>query len=261
MNDFQTLKYRENEGVATITFNRPEVSNSINKQLQIDLLEAIEKSCADSSVRVVVLTGAGKNFCAGFDLNESFTNPDDTATYLLDNYFKPVINAIYNAEKPFICAINGSAAGVSSALAMTCDLITMADDAYIYQAFSTLSLIPDGGACWHLVQQLGYRRAYEMVIEAEKMPAQKCLELGLINRVLPAEQLVARTEEWALEIAKKAPLTLRYTKQAMHQALLTDLISTVDIEGKIQDEVMQSRDVKEGITAFFERRDPVFIGK
>jgi 2-(1,2-epoxy-1,2-dihydrophenyl)acetyl-CoA isomerase len=261
MKDYQTLQYRENEGVATITFNRPEVSNSINKQLQIDLLAAIEKSCADSSVRVVVLTGAGKNFCAGFDLNESFTNPDDTATYLLDNYFKPVINAIYNAEKPFICAINGSAAGVSSALAMTCDLITMADDAYIYQAFSTLSLIPDGGACWHLVQQLGYRRAYEMVIEAEKMPAQKCLELGLINRVLPAEQLVARTEEWALEIAKKAPLTLRYTKQAMHQALLTDLISTVDIEGKIQDVVMQSRDVKEGITAFFERRDPVFIGK
>lgn len=261
MSKYQTLLYKVENGIATIIFNRPQSSNAINKQLQIDLLEAVKQSCSDDSARVVVITGAGKNFCAGFDLTERFTNPDDTATYLLENYFKPIVDTIYNAPKPFICAINGSAAGVSSALAMTCDLVTMADDAYIYQAFSTLSLIPDGGACWHLVQQLGYRRAYEMVIEAEKVPADRCLEIGMANHIFPSDQLLERTIEWAHRISRKAPLTLRYTKEAMHKALLTDLSSTIDIEGKIQDQIMQSMDVQEGIMSFFEKREPNFIGK
>jgi len=260
MKDYKAIEYRENEGVATITLNRPKHSNAIDEQMQVELLDAIEGACESDSVRVIVLTGAGKNFSAGADLLDRLKKPEYTASMLLEEYFKPILLSIYNAKKPFISAINGSAAGVASALAMVCDLSVMADDACIYQAFANISLIPDGGACWHLVHQLGYRRAYEMVIESERMPAATCLELGLTNRVVPADKLVEEAESWAKELTLKAPLALRYSKEALRRAELTTLSDTMDIEGRIQDVIMKSKDAQEGIGAFFEKRQPVYVG-
>ncbi len=260
MKDYQSIELRENDGVATIVLNRPQQSNAIDERMQVELLDAIEYACANYSIRVIVLTGAGKNFSAGADLLDRLKKPEYTASMLLEEYFKPILLSIYNAKKPFISAINGSAAGVASALALVCDLTVMADDACIYQAFSNISLIPDGGACWHLVHQLGYRRAYEMVIEGERMPAATCKELGLANRVVPAQELVTAAEQWAKELTHKAPLALRYSKEALRKAELTDLEDTMDIEGRIQDVIMKSKDAQEGISAFFEKRKPEYVG-
>lgn len=261
MSKYETLDYSFREGVATIVMSRPEASNAINEQMQLDLLKAITSASNDNETRVVVIAGAGKNFSAGADLLDRIKKPDCTASALLEEYFKPILMAIYNAKKPFISAINGAAAGVASALAMVCDLTVMAEDACIYQAFSKISLIPDGGACWHLVQQLGYRRAYEMIIEGEKISAETCMQLGLTNRVVPSDQLMEYTQNWAKELTLMAPLTLGYSKEALQNAQLTDLSRTINDEGRIQDIIMQSHDAKEGISAFFEKRPPVFLGK
>ncbi|NIB41694.1 enoyl-CoA hydratase/isomerase family protein [Pseudomaricurvus alkylphenolicus] len=261
MSNYQTLKYDLNNGVATIVLNRPDVSNAIDDQMQRELLAAVQRVADDSQVRVVIITGEGKNFSAGADLASTRQTAERKASDILNEVVKPLLMTIYNTRKPFISAINGVAAGVGSALAMVCDLTVMADDACIYQAFVNVGLIPDGGASWHLVQQLGYRRAYEMVIEGEKMPADTCLQLGLANAVVPADSLLEYTQNWGQRLSKKAPLALGYSKEALQMALLMDLSDTIDIEGKIQNVVADSADAEEGIGAFLERRTPVFQGR
>ena len=168
--------------------------------------------------------------------------------------------AVVNAFNGQISAVNGAAAGIGSSFAMACDLTVMADNAYIYQAFMAIALVPDGGATWHLVRQLGRKRAFEVIVEGEKMSAARCLELGLANRVVPAERLLEETLAWARAIAKKAPLALRYSKEALNRAMQLDLADTISDEAKLQNITCISEDTREGVQAFFEKRPPVFKG-
>ena len=140
-------------------------------------------------------------------------------------------------------------------------LALSADDAYIYQAFVAIGLIPDGGVTWHLVRQLGRKRAFEMIAECEKMSAARCVELGLANRVVPAAQLLEETLRWAHTLAQKAPLALRYAKEALARATQLDLADTISCEARLQNLTVTSDDAKEGVTAFFEKRKPVFKGR
>jgi 2-(1,2-epoxy-1,2-dihydrophenyl)acetyl-CoA isomerase len=144
---------------------------------------------------------------------------------------------------------------------MVCDLTVMAEDAFIYQAFAAISLIPDGGATWHLVRTLGRKRAYEVIVTGEKIRAEKCLQWGLCNRVVPADKLLEDTLAWAQEIAGKAPLSLRYAKQALNAAIEESVSDTISGEAKLQHICMGSEDAKEGVAAFLQKRKPEWQGR
>ena len=175
--------------------------------------------------------------------------------------YRPVQEAIANIPKPVIAAIPGSAAGIGMSMALQCDLMIMADNAFLLSPFTTISLVPDGGLSWLLVRQLGYRRAFQLSAESERISAGRCVELGLANKAVPADKLGAAAMEWAQQLAKRAPLSLAATKQAMRFAMDSDWASAYQLEAKLQGELLGSEDNREGIEAFFEKRAPEFKGK
>ncbi len=260
MSAFETVEVTHHGAVAVVQLNRPAQLNAFSTQLRDELRLALEAVNADPAIRVGILTGAGRGFSAGADLGETMGETVDVRVALKEGY-KPALQAISEAPKPWISAVNGPAAGIGSAFAMACDLTVMADDAYLYQAFTAISLVPDGGATWHLLHTLGRKRAYEFIATGEKVTAQKCLELGLCNRVVPAEALLDETLAWAQELAERAPLSLRYAKEALGFAATGSLADTIDHEADLQHICINSDDAKEGVAAFMQKRAARFSGR
>ena len=262
MSHYEAVQIELQGAVGVVTLNRPDRLNSFDGSLRRDLLLAVREMNANDSVRVVVLTGAGRAFSAGADLADM---PEDRTNFRVEDQlngeYKPALLEIHEGPKPWISAINGACAGIGSALGMVCDLTVMAEDAYIYQAFAAISLVPDGGATWHLVRTLGRKRAYEMIVTGEKVSAQKCLEWGLCNRVVPADNLLEETLIWANEIAAKAPLSLRYAKAAINDAIEQPLAETISAEAKLQHICISSEDAKEGVVAFMQKREANWKGR
>lgn len=252
------VRYEQFDAVAVITLHRPEAMNSFNTELRADLAAALRKAHVDESVRVVVLTGEGRTFSAGADLKAGI---DRDVSEILQVEYRPVQEAIADIPKPVIAAIPGSAAGIGLSIALHCDLLIMADNAFMLSPFTTISLVPDGGLNWMLVQQLGYRRAFQLSVESERIAADRCVELGLANRAVAAEELQSAALEWAQELSQRAPLSLAATKKVMRFAANNDWGSSYDMEAQLQGELLDSDDNKEGIQAFFEKRAPRFTGK
>ena len=163
--------------------------------------------------------------------------------------------------KPVIAAVPGSAAGIGLSLALTCDLLIMADNAFLLSPFTTISLVPDGGLNWLLVRQLGYRRAFQLSVESERIDAERCVQLGLANKAVPAEQLQAAAREWAMALVERAPLSLAATKKVMRLAMDHDWESCFNAEAELQQTLVGCPDNLEGVKAFFEKRDPEFKGR
>ena len=252
-------KYVQEGAVAIITLNRPDSMNAFTSELRADLSAALARASGDDSVRVVVITGEGRCFSAGADLKES--DLDRPVTEMLQTEYRPVQEAIASMPKPVIAAVPGSAAGIGLSIALQCDLLIMADNAFMLSPFTTISLVPDGGLNWLLVSQLGYRRAFQLSIESERIPAARCVELGLANKAVPAEELRSAALEWAHALTERAPLSLAATKKAMRHAADSDWASSYDLEAKLQGELLGSADNKEGIAAFLQKRAPKFEGK
>jgi 2-(1,2-epoxy-1,2-dihydrophenyl)acetyl-CoA isomerase len=246
--------------VAVICFNRPDKLNAFDESQRQAFRKAASKVNADDSIRAVVLMGDGRAFSAGADLSEAMPDDVDVEQGLIQEY-KPALMAITQAPKPWISAVNGAAAGIGSAFAMACDLTVMAEDAYIYQAFSAIGLIPDGGATWHLAQTVGRKRAYELIALGTKLNATECLQLGLCNRVVPKAALLDETMALANELTTKAPLALRYAKEALNVATQSSLSDTFDHEAKLQKICANSEDAKEGSRAFLAKRKAQFTGR
>jgi 2-(1,2-epoxy-1,2-dihydrophenyl)acetyl-CoA isomerase len=260
MQKYQSIKVERDGPVAIVSFNRPDSLNAINASIRGELPAAIKEVNDDEDIRVVILTGVGRAFCAGADLTEGF--PEGTSVEDgLNEQYKPALMAISNAAKPWISAVNGAAAGIGSAFAMACDLTLMAEDAYLYQAFTAIGLIPDGGATWHLANTVGRKKAYELIAFGEKLKAEDCLQLGLCNRVVPSEKLIDEAKAMAIVLASKAPLSLRYAKEAVNAAMSHDLASTISIEARLQEICANSDDAKEGGMAFLQKRAAVFTGR
>jgi len=252
------VNYELQDAIAVITLNRPDSMNAFTNELRVDLLGALHEANEDDAVRVVILTGTGRCFSAGADLNDTVDRP---VTEILQTEYRPVQEAIAAMPKPVIAAVPGSAAGIGLSIAMHCDLMIMADNAFLLSPFTTISLVPDGGLNWLLVRQLGYRRAFQLSIESERISADRCVELGLANKVVPAETLQSAALEWANALIQRAPLSVAATKKAMRFAADNDWASCYDLEAELQGDLLGSEDNREGIQAFLEKRVPKFKGQ
>lgn len=258
--EFETVNTSQDGHVATVSLNRPDKLNSFNTQLRTDLAEAITRISSDTSVRAIVLAGEGRLFSAGADLAGGWKNGDEIEAQLALEY-KPSFTAIEAAQVPVIAAINGSASGIGMSLALHCDLLVMADDAFLLAPFATIGLVPDGGVNWALVRTLGYHRAYQLAIESERLPAQRALELGLVNRLAASGRATEEAEAWAEVLSQRAPKALAATKRAMRKAAHASFDDVYSFEAKLQSECIDSKDFREGVDAFMNKRKPVFTGE
>jgi 2-(1,2-epoxy-1,2-dihydrophenyl)acetyl-CoA isomerase len=257
MRQLETVNYAVDGAVATVSMNRPEALNAFDRQLRFDLSRALEEAANDDSARVVLLRGEGRVFGAGADLTEE--HPTDARTALMEEWW-PSARLIGEMPKPVIAVVQGAAAGVHIAFVMACDLAIMADDARLVTPFSNIGLIPDGGANWLLLRQLGYKRAFRIAAESRPLSASEALELGLVNRLAPADELDAQASAWAQELAERAPLALAGVKKMMRLAADTPFEEAYEIEANVQAGLTESADHREGVAAFLGKRKPDFKG-
>jgi 2-(1,2-epoxy-1,2-dihydrophenyl)acetyl-CoA isomerase len=256
--DLVTVDRRDH--VAVVAINSPQTRNALGSANSAVLHSALTAVAADEDVRVVILTGTGGVFSAGADIREGLPT-DRRIEDVINSRYRPSLELLAGMDKPVIAAVAGPAAGIGLSFALTCDLVVMAEDAYILPAFATIGLIPDGGATWLLARRLGYHRAYQLCVEAGRLTADECLATGLCNRVVASDRLLEETLAWAESLSVRAPLVLSRTKRAMRQAMHVSYGEAITIEAKLQGDCGNSRDAKEGVRAFFEKRPPKFEGR
>lgn len=258
----KAVLYNFSEGVAVITLNRPDRYNAVNQDLVDGISENLNKAKKDDTVRAIVLTGAGRGFCAGADMTVfgAEVTPKQRSDYIIEQY-QPLMRQFFNLNKPIIGAINGTAAGVGAAFALACDLRIMSEKSAILYAFINIGLGPDGGASWLLSRQVGYSKAFEIATSGKKVMGNECLKLGLTNKIVEDQEILSEALSWAKKLAKKPTLAIGITKEDVFYSINNDLDKTIAFEAERQVLAFKSYDLKEGVTAFIEKRKPIFKGK
>ena len=260
---YQFVLAETDGSVALLTLNRPDVLNSFNRQMAQELRAAIGAAEKDRSVRAVLLTGAGRAFCAGQDLAEATPPPGEEADLgrIVRESFNPVIRAIRGIEKPVVCAVNGVAAGAGANLALACDLVLASSEASFIQSFVKVGLVPDSGGTFFLPRIVGLPRAAAMAMLGEKVPAARALELGMIYRVCEPGELAAAALEVSRTLASMPTRALGLTKRALNESLTSDLETQLSLEEELQGAAGRTSDYREGVAAFAEKRKPLFTGE
>lgn len=248
-------------GVATLTLDRPEALNALTIPLKIALLAALEAIRADRSIRAVILTGAGRAFCAGQDLSERDGPDAPPLDEELRDRYEPIVRAMVGLDRPIIGAINGVAAGAGASLALACDLRIAALSARFVLAFGRIGLVPDSGATWFLPRIVGSARAAELALLGTSLDAAEAARIGLVSRVVPDDALAAAAAEMAGNLADGAPLAAAATKRLLSEAWTTDLDGALAAEREAQGRLGASRDHAEGLAAFRAKRPPRFTGE
>jgi len=245
--------------VLTVTLNRPEVLNALNRAVHRGLHDALRLAAEDSSVRAVVITGAGRGFCVGQDLQEFSDGAGDVAQNLRDNYHRNVL-AIRALEKPVIAAVNGAAAGAGMSLALACDLRVAAASASFVPAFIKIGLVPDSGGTWLVRRLLGAARAFEWLTTGRRLAAEEARALGLVAEVVPDEELAARALELARLYAAMPTRAVWQTKRLLDAAETSTFAEQLELEAAAQAELVRTPDFREGVAAFLGKRDAAFTG-
>ena len=251
------------QGVLTLTLNRPDVLNSFNLAMARALQSALADAAADPAIRCVLLTGAGRGFCAGQDLAAAAIDPAtplDVGAIVREQY-NPIVRAIWTLEKPVVCAVNGVAAGAGANLALACDIVVASTDASFIQSFCKIGLIPDSGGTWLLPRLVGAARAAALVLLGEKLPASTAREWGLIYETFEPAELREQAMALAVHLASQPTRALGLTKRALNLALEQGLSAQLDTEMEIQTEAARTADFTEGVQAFLQKRKPVFTGR
>ena len=264
--DYRNILYSTEGGIARLTLSRPDKLNSFTGEMHAELRDALDRIQADGSVRVLVLSGAGRAFCAGQDLAdpEMSALPDGRLADIgnvVENNYKPLILRLQNLRVPTIAAVNGIAAGAGASVALACDLVVATKSASFLQAFSKVGLIPDTGGTWFLPQRVGMARAIGLAMLADKLPAEKAADWGLIWAAYEDAEFSAKVDAMAVQLAALPTKALVRTRQAMHAAASHTLEQQLSFEGGFMRELGWSPDYAEGVAAFMEKRAPKFTGQ
>jgi 2-(1,2-epoxy-1,2-dihydrophenyl)acetyl-CoA isomerase len=260
---FETVRLDVADGVATLTLSRPERLNSFTVQMHGEVHDALAQVRANKSVRCLVLTGAGRGFCAGQDLNDRAVAPGSAAVDLgesIERYYKPLVLTLRALEMPTIAAVNGVAAGAGANIALACDLVFAARSASFIQSFSKIGLVPDSGGTWWLPRLVGPARAMGLALTGEKIGAEQAEAWGLIWKCVDDDALMPTASALALQLATGPTHGYVRTRQAMEAGETLSLVASLNLERDFQRELGHGADYREGVAAFMEKRAPQFRG-
>jgi 2-(1,2-epoxy-1,2-dihydrophenyl)acetyl-CoA isomerase len=263
---YNTIQIEIKKSIACITLNRPDKLNSFNVEMHTELSQAFDQVAADKAINAIILTGAGRGFCAGQDLSDRAVKSDqETAQAVnlgasVEKYYNPLIRKISNLDKPVICALNGVAAGAGASIAMACDIVVASNKASFILAFCAIGLVPDSGASWHMIRNLGLARTKALAMLGNKLSAEKALEWGLIWQVSEAEDFLNDAYAIAEQLAAKPPLAVAATKALVNKSFDKVLDQQLEEERMLMQQLGQSEDYKEGVAAFMEKRPATFKG-
>ncbi len=260
----ETVLYKAEAGVATLTLNRPDSLNALNRQLHADLRQALDRAAGDAEIRCLILTGAGRGFCSGADLVDSAALSPGGVPDLakaLDSTYNPLIRAMRDLPKPIIAAVNGIAAGAGASIALACDLVMAAKSASFIQAFARIGLIPDAGSTWFLPRHVGRARAAALAMLGDKLPAEQAESWGLIWKTVDDGKLMEEASRLARHLATQPTKALGLIKKALAAAETNSLDQQLDLERDLQGELGRTDDFKEGVAAFREKRPAKFTGR
>jgi 2-(1,2-epoxy-1,2-dihydrophenyl)acetyl-CoA isomerase len=257
---YETITYEAKDGVATITLNRPDAANALNNAMAEELQDALKQVAKDDTVRAVLLTGAGKVFCAGQDLKD-FSATSRSVSEHIALTWAPIVRRIRSLEKPVVAALNGAAAGAGCGLALACDMRVASEKASIVVLFSRVGLVPDAGTTWFLPRLVGMGKALEMAFLTEPVGAADAERLGLVNKVVTHEALLEEAGALARKLAEGPTVAYGLTKRAMNRAASMTLDEALEYEGMLQDVAAGTSDAAEAMRAFVEKRPPNYQGR
>ena len=256
-----SILYSQQNNVGVITFNRPEKANAFNREMALQLQAVLDDFGADDTIRCIVVTGAGKAFCAGQDLAELTGDNPPGFEQILTEHYNPIVSRIRQIAKPVIAAVNGVAAGAGANIALCADIVLASEMASFIQAFSKIGLIPDSGGTFILPRLVGWQKASAIMMLGDKVSATEAERIGMIYKILPSENFLEEALKIAHTLAGMPTKGLVLTKQALNQSVQNTFEQQLQTEDKLQFIASQTSDFKEGMTAFLGKRQPVFIGK
>lgn len=255
------IQFEVQNEVAFITFNRPTVFNSMNHPMRQEIIAALDECAQRQDIRAVYITGNGKAFCAGEDLQEVVDPNGPSLTEIISTGYNPIVLKIRNLDKPVVCAVNGVAAGAGANIALACDITVATASASFTQAFSKIGLIPDSGGTWTLPRLVGFQRATALMMLSDKISATDAAAMGMIWKVFPDETFVEDSKKLALTLAQMPTLGLAYTKRALNKSFSNDFEAQLQVEDVLQSKAGSTEDYREGVNAFLEKRKPLFKGQ
>lgn len=261
MSTYQYLKYQLDNGVATVTLNRPEVYNALNDEITFEFQDALKAIAKDEKVRVIVITGEGKAFCSGQDLKAASGDQKRSFLQSLNRRYNPIINAMRSLPKPIVCRLNGVAAGAGCSLALACDIIVASEEATLIEVFINIGLVPDSGSSYFLPRLVGMAKAFEMCSMGTRVKASEAAAIGLVNKCVPADQLDAAVKTYTDYFATAPTRSIGLIKKMLSKSATSTLEQMLEYEAYCQEIAGSSHDYKEGVSAFLEKRKPDFIGK
>jgi 2-(1,2-epoxy-1,2-dihydrophenyl)acetyl-CoA isomerase len=261
MSAYKFLRYTNENGLATITLNRPEVFNALNDEITFELQDAFKVVGKDETIRAVVLTGEGKAFCSGQDLKAASGQEKRSFLDSLHKRYNPIIRAMRTLPKPIICRLNGVAAGAGCSLALACDIIVAAEEATLIEVFINIGLVPDSGSSYFLPRLVGMAKAFEMCSMGTRVKAKEAETMGLITKAVPIDQLDSVVKEYADYFSNAPTKSIGLIKKMLNKSSTATLDDMLEYEAYCQEIAGSSQDYKEGVTAFLEKRKPAFKGK
>lgn len=261
---YETIQFAVADGVATITLNRPDKLNSFTVQMHTELADALKQVKADDGVRCLLLTGAGRGFCAGQDLSDRAVAADDKAPNLgesLEKRYNPLVRTLRGLQMPVICAVNGVAAGAGANLAFACDIVLAAKSASFIQAFCKIGLVPDSGGTWSLPRLVGSARAAALMMLGDKVSAEQAADWGMIWKAVDDEALMDEATKMAAHLATQPTKGLALIKRALNATWTNTMDEQLDLERDLQTLAGGTSDYQEGVAAFMQKRKPAFTGQ